>query len=335
MTPEPAVVNGEARRGRLAWVFVDGERRLRSGWAILVYLLAMVGAFWLASRALYRTGLLPSPGSVPLDDVAAIPEGFVRMAVVFLPTVVGCLVVRQRLGAAYYADRRWAARVGWGLLAGIGIISGTALLAALMSSSWFSLIALPAPEVTRSVLLQIAVLVPVSFAEEILFHGFVFQQLVRGIGRIAAVAVTAILFGLMHWENPGATVYPLINIAIVGVLFGVITLRTGSLWVVSGLHVGWNVFQGAVWGSAVSGAESGASILEPTRTAETIWNGGAFGYEASVSNTVLLAIALVLAFLWPVRSNAAVESQRGSAREEEAPLLEPAEPPETTEPPPM
>lgn len=334
LDPElPPVVPAPTRQLWAVWIFVDAERRLRSGWAIGVYLLGFVAVWWAAGKLLYGPGLVAPPGTVPLDDVAAIPESWMRVGIAFLPTLLGCLVVRQRLGAAYLADGRWAPRVGWGLLAGVGIISGTALLAALLTSSGFSVIDLPAGDVARSLAIQLAVLVPASVAEELLFHGFVFQQLVRGIGRIASVALTSILFGLMHAGNPNADWVSIANIALVGLLLGVITLRTGSLWVVAGLHVGWNVFQGGVWGSPVSGMPSGLSVFESTGADASVWNGGAFGYEASASNTIILAVSLLLAFVLPVRGGAPVAPS--SASPDDAPLLEPAEPPETTEPPPM
>ncbi|MEO1616002.1 MAG: ABC transporter permease subunit/CPBP intramembrane protease [Planctomycetota bacterium] len=73
-----------------------------------------------------------------------------------------------------------------------------------------------------STLLLMAVLPAVC--EEIAFRGFIFGGLVRDRGRVRAVLVTALMFGISH-----GVLQQSICASIMGVVLGWITLRTGSL----------------------------------------------------------------------------------------------------------
>jgi hypothetical protein len=86
----------------------------------------------------------------------------------------------------------------------------------------------------------------------------------------------------------------------VGVWFGVLTARTGSLWCALGLHLSWNFCEGFVFGQPVSGLRPGASLLGGTVGEAGFWSGGGFGPEAAGWTAVLLLLAIGLCLLWPV-----------------------------------
>ena len=79
-------------------------------------------------------------------------------------------------------------------------------------------------------ILSVVVCAPVL--EEILFRGLIFESCRERFGSGAAVLVSALLFGLVH----GVPVQ-IINAFVVGLIFGYIYLRTGSLLSVILLHV--------------------------------------------------------------------------------------------------
>src|SRR5207342_863423 len=97
----------------------------------------------------------------------------------------------------------------------------------------------------------------VAFLEELLFRGFLFQRLVAGMGVWPAQLALALLFALAHWGNPGmagaAKVWATFDIALAAITLGLAYLRTGSLALPIGLHLGWNWAQGHVLGFGVSG----------------------------------------------------------------------------------
>lgn len=76
--------------------------------------------------------------------------------------------------------------------------------------------------------------VAAPLAEEFFFRGFLFAGLVDSrLGPAGAIALTAFAFGILH---PQYDLYGIANIAVLGVLLGVIRWRTGSLWLCAFLH---------------------------------------------------------------------------------------------------
>jgi len=57
------------------------------------------------------------------------------------------------------------------------------------------------------------------------------------------------------------------------------------------LHFSWNFFQGTIFGFSVSG-NAEYSLITQTRTADTIWNGGEFGFEGSLLAVIFLTLAI-------------------------------------------
>jgi membrane protease YdiL (CAAX protease family) len=58
-------------------------------------------------------------------------------------------------------------------------------------------------------------------------------------------------------------------------------LRTRQLWLPIGLHIGWNFFEGPVFGFAVSGTGS-FTLIRQVPTGPDLLTGGAFGPEAGL-----------------------------------------------------
>jgi hypothetical protein len=128
---------------------------------------------------------------------------------------------------------------------------------------------------------------------ELLLRGLGFQALRRGTGDIPAVVISSVVFGGLHLFNPGASWLAALAVALVGLWFGAITIRTGSVWMSMGLHVAWNFFEGFVFGQPVSGNAPGTALLlgEAPATAG-FWSGGTFGPEAAGWTGVVLCVAV-------------------------------------------
>jgi membrane protease YdiL (CAAX protease family) len=73
-------------------------------------------------------------------------------------------------------------------------------------------------------------LAPALF-EEILFRGIVLPSLLRSVGTYGAIAVSALLFGIIHLDflTPGATFYRVPFAFVVGLGLGLLRIRSGSL----------------------------------------------------------------------------------------------------------
>jgi hypothetical protein len=138
-----------------------------------------------------------------------------------------------------------------------------------------------------------AMAVAAAFAavgEELAIRGGVFRVLEEGLGSLAALVLSASLFGLLHAGNEGATPVSTAAIAIeAGLLLGAAYMATRNLWLPIGLHFGWNFTEGGVFGAAVSGGRSHGVWPVSIRGPELL-SGGGFGPEASI---VAVAISLL------------------------------------------
>ncbi len=79
----------------------------------------------------------------------------------------------------------------------------------------------------------LAVVTPLS--EEALFRGFVLRGLLPSIGTGPAVVATALLFSVLHLEPQ-----VMIPIFITGLAFGLLYVKTGSVWPCIAAHAGQN-----------------------------------------------------------------------------------------------
>lgn len=133
-----------------------------------------------------------------------------------------------------------------------------------------------------------AVSIGAAVTEELIFRGLALQALEERWGSRVALTVTALLFGLLHLANPGATLWSSLAIAVeAGVLLGAAFLWRRSIWFVIGLHFTWNTTV-ALLGIPVSGHPSDGVLTTHVSGAEWL-TGGGFGLEASVVPVVVSA----------------------------------------------
>lgn len=131
--------------------------------------------------------------------------------------------------------------------------------------------------------------------EEMLFHGFAFQALMKGLGPFAAIFPVGVVFGLLHMGNPDATWLSTANTIGFGIIFGFALYQTRALWLPIGLHFGWNIALPFL-GTRISGLTMRVTGYEMTWNAAPLWSGGPYGPEASLLTTFVLFV--MLAFVW-------------------------------------
>lgn len=132
-----------------------------------------------------------------------------------------------------------------------------------------------------------------AFGEEMLFHGYAFQLLIRRLGAFATILPAAVIFGLAHMANPNSSWLGIGNTMLWGVLFGYAYLRTSALWLPIGLHFGWNVAL-PLFGANLSGFTMGVTGYALHWKAGTLWSGGDYGPEGSLLTTAVVVVLFVL-----------------------------------------
>lgn len=139
--------------------------------------------------------------------------------------------------------------------------------------------------------------------EEVLFRGYIFQTFVRAKLAWLGILLTSLPFAIVHLGNPNASWISSVNTAIAGVWFGIAYLKTRSLWLAFGIHLGWNWFQGAFFGINVSGlSQIAPNPLFNARIAENLnWlNGGNYGIEGGITCTIALIFSTLFIYFLPI-----------------------------------
>ncbi|GAB3020514.1 CPBP family intramembrane glutamic endopeptidase [Bowmanella dokdonensis] len=273
----------------LKTLFRNQHDQLRSGWWIAIFV-----AILAASRFAYgpvKSGLLETG----LADKWLEPLPFILILLV----TWACTRLRGEplKSVGFVLDRRWIREFGAGTLLGATLM---ALIVAIIWATGGVSLALDPQRSLDALCYGLFMFLCVALFEETLFRGFVFQRLIEGIGLWPAQLALAMLFAAGHWDNPdmqGTTLMiASLDLAIGAMLLGLAYVRTGSLALPVGIHLGWNWAQGHVLGFGVSGyGQQGWFTPEFADKAEWL-TGGQFGPEASVF--ALLVDSLMLLVLW-------------------------------------
>ncbi len=85
------------------------------------------------------------------------------------------------------------------------------------------------------------------------------------------------------------------NLVLISIIFSLLTIRFKSIWVACGLHSFWNAILYCILGLNLSGNDETVTVIFNMKSVgNNIWNGGAYGMEASLITTVVLAFAATL-----------------------------------------
>ena len=140
-----------------------------------------------------------------------------------------------------------------------------------------------------STFVTLLILIGGAIQEEVIFRALLFRRLERSFGTWIALAVSATLFGLIHLSNPNGSLVSALAIAAAGgLLITGIYILTRSLWWAIGVHLGWNYFEGPVFGTQVSGHNL-SGLLSSTLSGPAAWSGGSFGPEAGLPCIIIIA----------------------------------------------
>ena len=96
-------------------------------------------------------------------------------------------------------------------------------------------------------------LAPAALWEELMFRGYAFQALQEWWGTAAALAVTSVAFGLIHFANAGASLAAVCVVVLAGLMLGGVLVVMRSLYAAFAAHLAWNWTLAGLAHSAVSG----------------------------------------------------------------------------------
>ena len=141
----------------------------------------------------------------------------------------------------------------------------------------------------------------VGMTEECMLRGYLLFTLARGIRFWPAAFILAILFGAMHWDNPGESPFGLVAVALVALVFSLSLWRLGHLWWAIGFHTSWDWAQSFFYGTPDSGTVSAGRLIRAHPHGALLLSGGVTGPEGSV--WVALVILLAALLVWKTQPN--------------------------------
>lgn len=240
------------------------------------------------------------------EPVTVIPVLGAALAIVVYRMVMH-YVARRR--TPELAARRAVPEALFGAAVGLAFVATSALIIAALGGYSFTGADVDVLSVVAPVL---AITCGVAVTEELMFRGFAVQAIEQMLGSWITVPVTALLFGLTHLLNPGATLWTALAIGIeAGGLLGAAFLWRRNLWFVMGVHFAWNTTV-ALLGISVSG-HTAPGLLNVDVTGPTLLTGGAFGIEGSLV-TVVIGVLLTVPMLLLARRRGALVPMRAARR---------------------
>jgi len=135
-----------------------------------------------------------------------------------------------------------------------------------------------------------------AFIQEFLVRIIVFKFTEEITGTWLAIFITAAIFGFAHISNPNADVYTSIRILVSDLLLAGAFIYTRRIWLVWGIHSGWNYFQDGIFGMPNSGIDFFPIWIQSNIIGPEWITGGSFGIEASYIPTIptlILGIVLI------------------------------------------
>ncbi|HYE64074.1 MAG TPA: type II CAAX endopeptidase family protein [Pyrinomonadaceae bacterium] len=305
-----------------AEIFFNDVGRLRSGWRLLIFIIAYFLLLTLIGGALrfahYLAPTLISRALLGSYLINVLSRLILLMAAVLVGWGCGRLLEGLPLRALGWARHRgWLRDLLVGTLVGIASLSvATAVIYASGGYQFTFNAQSLLPAVIRSLLLSALLFIVAAAAEEALFRGYPMQTLTRAKLAWVAVVLTSVPFALVHLNNPNVVPgFTFINTALAGVWLALAYLRTRSLWFPLGIHWSWNWTMGSVFGIPVSGIHLAANPLLNAVDAGPPWlTGGRYGIEGGAACTLALVLSTI--FIWRTRLVSATEEMRRLTDEE-------------------
>jgi membrane protease YdiL (CAAX protease family) len=254
----------------------------------------------LAAAALI-VGLGPSLANTLL--VATGVTGAATGEMLFTLLIFGALLLVGILGGALFGLQAWrpGRRPGPMLAIGLGLGAAGLFAAAGFASLAGTLRHGGAAPVLPGLLLLgcVTVLVQVS-AEEVYFRGWLQPLLARATGKPIAVGGIAIAFAALHGLAGQHGALEIVNLALGGLLFGLLAARGGGIAGAVGAHAAWNLSEQLVLGLDPNpGIGSFGALIDLDLVGPALWGGSTDGLNASWAMAfALLASIAPLAVLW-------------------------------------
>ena len=190
--------------------------------------------------------------------------------------------------ATAWPEWQKGAALGWALL--LVAVLPAAAVGDLHPAFWL------APRAWGLAVLAVATLLVGALATELAFRGFLFQRLIAVMGPTSATLVLTAIYAVIATSLTNTTPFSFGVSLLLGFVLALAYLRTHGLWLGWGLHAGWLIAMGVLFGLPVSGSMDVANVVV-TESLGRVWvSGRAYGPEGSLVAGFALVAGLVAVY---------------------------------------
>lgn len=241
-------------------------------------------------------GYDPLNGVMPTGHLAELLP-YYGFAVFFLVAILYCKFVEKR-SIAYLGFKRKGTDCFFGAALAVLLLAtivGVCCVTGVMSFSGF----VWNTDKIYLGLLFLAFLIQ-SMAEETICRGFLLKTLCEKTSAPFAIFVSSTAFAMPHLStlfeaDAKFSAVGIINLYLVSIIFSLLFMLRSNIYIVGGLHCVWNFVLYGAMGLSVSGSSANeTSVVRFGVNGENLLSGGAYGLEASLVTTAVLALTTII-----------------------------------------
>lgn len=282
-------------------IFISAdEARLRAGWRLIIQLIILWTLTLIFSVGL---GFIIAVGGTDIssDSTLFFGELITALAVTFSVYIARGYLDRRSFTSL---GLRWDSQAVADLIAGVGIALGmyALMFGLLYAAGWiniqnFAWETQNTGALVNSLLTWFFFFILAAWLEELLARGYWLVNLSEGLNLFWGMIISSAAFSLLHLLNPNPSWASSLGIFVAGLFLAYACLASGQLWLPIGLHLGWNFFEGPIFGFAVSGFDTFRLINHSVNGPDFI-TGGTFGPEAGLILLPAVGLGILLIYLY-------------------------------------
>ncbi len=201
-----------------------------------------------------------------------------------------------------------------GLLIGF-VMNGICILAAVIHGDIKLSLGLTLSQIPVILFALVCVFIQ-SASEEMWYRGFLYERIHANYPLWLAILMSSLIFGFGHMFNQGVSVFAILEIMVIGLAFAVTKWQSRSIWLIFGIHTGWNFTQNFLFGLPNSGVVSKASVfhLDAVNASSKLIYDATFGVEGAVPSIIVGLLLALISFALAHRAGRSGELRESSGK---------------------
>ncbi len=201
-----------------------------------------------------------------------------------------------------------------GLVIGL-VMNGICVLIAVMHGDIQLSFGLTASQILVLIFALVCVFIQ-SASEEMWYRGFLYERVHANYPLWLAIFLSSAIFGFGHLFNKGVSFLAIMNIVVIGLAFALAKWFSKSIWLLFGIHTGWNFTQNFIFGLPNSGRASQVSVftLDEANASGGLIYDPVFGVEGAITQLIVAVLLAVICFVLIKRAGRTAELKQSSGK---------------------